>query len=284
MPLVRMDQLMRQARRDGYAVGAFNAHVLDMIPAVLKAAEEERAPIIIEFSPGALKFCGTENAAVLVRRIAGAMTVPVALHLDHGETMEQAEACVQAGFTSVMIDGSKLPYQENLELTARVVKMAHASDVAVEAELGRVGGAEDDLEADLRAAAYTDPAEAADFVTRTGLDCLAVAIGTAHGWYKWEPKLDFERLAAIAEKVDVPLVLHGASGVPDGQIREAVRLGISKINIATELKDPWAKQIQRVVTEKPDEIDPRKIIGPANKAVTEVIRAKMRLFGCSGEA
>lgn len=282
MPLYPMARLLGEAQRVGYAVGAFNAHTLDMIPPIVAAAEAERSPLILQFSPGALRFAGVHNVAALVKDLALRSELPIALHLDHGERFEQIVECIEAGFTSVMIDGSRLPFEDNIALTARVVEAAKVAAVTVEAELGHVGGVEDDVTAGERSQLYTDPSLAAEFVRRTGVDCLAVAIGTAHGFYTWEPKLDFERLAQLRRLLSIPLVLHGASDLPDEQVRQAVRGGIQKINIATDLKAPWAEAVRRALAD-PAEIDPRKILAPANQAVREAVQRKMRLFGCSGQ-
>lgn len=283
MPLYPMLRLLTEAQHNGYAVGAFNAHSLDMIPAIAAAAEDERSPLILEFSPGSLKFCGTRNVAALVKDIAARSELPIAMHLDHGDKFEQVVECIDAGFSSVMIDGSRLSFEENIALTKRVVETAKVAGVTVEAELGHIGGTEDSLTASERSQLYTDPALAADFVRQTGVDCLAVAIGTAHGFYTWEPNLDFERLAELRHTLSLPLVLHGASDLPLEQIQRAVKGGVQKINIASDLKAPWAAGVRQVLTD-PKEMDPRKILAPANQGVRAVVREKMRLFGCAGRA
>lgn len=283
MPLYPMLRLLTEAQHNGYAVGAFNAHSLDMIPAIAAAAEDERSPLILEFSPGSLKFCGTRNVAALVKDIAARSELPIAMHLDHGDKFEQVVECIDAGFSSVMIDGSRLSFEENIALTKRVVETAKVAGVTVEAELGHIGGTEDSLTASERSQLYTDPALAADFVRQTGVDCLAVAIGTAHGFYTWEPNLDFERLAELRHTLSLPLVLHGASDLPLEQIQRAVKGGVQKINIASDLKAPWAAGVRQVLID-PKEMDPRKILAPANQGVRAVVREKMRLFGCAGRA
>jgi fructose-bisphosphate aldolase class II len=279
-----MSAVLSQAEKGGYAVGAFNAHNLEMIPAILEAARQEAAPVILQASAGTLKFSGAENIGVLVRSLASGLDIPVALHLDHGEDYRQVITCIRAGFSSVMIDGSKHPLPANIALTRKVVEAAHWVGVSVEAELGRLGGAEDDLTVDEKEAGFTDPAEAETFVRESGVDALAVSIGTAHGVYKGEPKLDFARLREIDSRVQIPIVLHGASGVPDEAIRQAISQGVRKVNIATELKLPWVGAIRKVLTEKPEESDPRKVLGPAREAVIAVVREKTRLFGASGRA
>jgi len=210
--------------------------------------------------------------------------IPIALHLDHATSYQQVVECIRAGYTSVMIDGSKLPYDENVALTRKVVELAHYAGVSVEAELGKVGGTEDDLTVDEREATFTVPEEAVKFIEDTGVDYLAIAIGTAHGVYKWEPKLDLERLKKIRSMVSVPLVLHGASGVPDDGLRDAIACGINKINLATDLKIPMARAIRDIFMVDPDEDDPRKYLGAAREAVEAVVRDKIRVIGCNGKA
>jgi fructose-bisphosphate aldolase class II len=192
--------------------------------------------------------------------------------------------CIRHGFSAVMIDGSQHPYEDNIAITQKVIEVAHPCGVSVEAELGKIGGVEDDIKVESADATFTDPKEAAEFVERTKVDALAIAIGTAHGVYKGEPKLDFDRLAEITAATDVPLVLHGASGVGDESIRKAVSLGICKINIDTELRQAFTKAVQEVVHTSPKEFDPRKLLGPAREAMKEVVRYKMRLFGSAGRA
>jgi len=281
--LVSGREILQAARDGGYAVGAFNLNNMEIVQAIVEAAEEERSPVIIQASQGALKYAGIEYIAGLARIAAEKATVPVALNLDHGTSFAQVVQCIRHGFTAVMIDGSQLPFEENIALTKKVVEVAHPNNVSVEAELGKIGGVEDDIVVSEREATFTDPDEAAEFVERTKCDALAVAIGTAHGLYKGEPKLDFERLKEIRQKTDVPLVLHGASGVPDEAIKIA-RQYVSKINIDTELRVAFSKAITEYLKENPNEIDPRKILGPAKAAMKEVARAKMRLFGSAGKA
>ena len=220
----------------------------------------------------------------MARVAAEKVKVPIALNLDHGTSFTQVVQCVRHGFSAVMIDGSKHPFEGNIEITQKVVEVAHPNGVSVEAELGKIGGVEDDIVVAAADAAFTDPKEAAEFVERTNVDALAIAIGTAHGVYKGEPKLDFKRLEEIAAITDVPLVLHGASGISDEQIRRAVPHGITKINIDTDLRVAFSQAIKNLLAEKPNEIDPRKILGPARDAMKEVARMKMRLFGSAGRA
>ncbi|NLX69939.1 MAG: class II fructose-1,6-bisphosphate aldolase [Clostridiales bacterium] len=284
MALVNPLSFIQKAREKGVAIAAFNVHNLETIQAVAEGAAEERAPVIIQTTPGTLKHAGVEYIAACVKVASEKHDIPIALHVDHCPSYNTIVQCIRNGYTSVMIDGSMLPYEENVALVKKVVELAHSVGIAVEAELGRIGGTEDDITLDEREATFTVPEEARDFVEATGVDTLAVAIGTAHGVYKWEPKLDFKRLAEIRELVDVPLVLHGASGVDDESIKKAITGGICKINIATELKIPMAEAIQEVFRAKPDENDPRKYMGPAKEAVKEVVRKKIRLCGCNGLA
>jgi fructose-bisphosphate aldolase class II len=281
--LVSGREILQAARNGGYAVGAFNLNNMEILQAIVEAAEEERSPVIIQASQGALKYAGIEYIAGLARIAAEKATVPVALNLDHGTSFSQVVQCIRHGFTAVMIDGSKLPFEENIAIVQKVVEVAHPNNVSVEAELGKIGGVEDDIVVSDREATFTDPDEAAEFAERTKCDALAIAIGTAHGLYKGEPKLDFERLREIREKTDVPLVLHGASGVPDHAIAIA-RQYVSKINIDTELRVAFSKAIVDHLKEHPNEIDPRRVLGPAKAAMKEVARAKMRLFGSAGKA
>ncbi len=301
--LVTNKELLSTAMANGYAVGAFNINNLETLLAIVEASAEERSPVIVAATPSAIKYAGLEYLANLVRTAGILSPVPTALHLDHGKDFETVSKCVDAGFTSVMIDGSHLNFEENISLTKRVVVLAHSKGVSVEGELGRLAGVEEST-VEEKEAILTDPKAAEEFVERTGLDALAVAIGTSHGAYKFKakPKLDFERLKAIRKKVKVPLVLHGASGVPswivekavrygaelggakgipDAHIRKAVSLGISKINIDTDLRLAFTSAIREVLATSPKEFDPRKILGPAKETVKEVIKAKMRLFGSS---
>jgi len=284
LALVTVAELARAAAEGGYAVGAFNLNNMEILQAVIAAAEEERSPVILQASQGGLKYAGIDYIVAMARVAAESASVPVALNLDHGTSFAQAMQCIRQGFSAVMVDGSKLPFEENIALVKRVADVAHAVGVSVEAELGKIGGTEDDIIVAEREATMTDPQEAAEFVKRAQPDLLAVAIGTAHGVYRGEPRLDFERLTSIKNKVDIPLVLHGASGVPDEAIRKACQIGISKINIDTELRVAFSGAVRKTLKDNPGEIDPRKIIGPAREAMQQVVREKMRLFGCSGKA
>ena len=304
--LVTNKDLLLPARQKIYAVGAFNINNLESLLAVAEAAVEEKSPVIVAVTPSAIKYAGLAYLAKIVKTAAELAPVPMSLHLDHGENFETVSKCVEAGFTSVMIDGSFLKFEENVALTKRVVDFAHQKGVTVEAELGRLAGVEEST-VEEKEAVLTDPNAAKEFVEKTGVDALAVAIGTSHGAYKFkaEPKLDFERLELIREKVNVPLVLHGASsvpqwiiekavkygaeltgakGIPEEHIKKAIFLGIAKINIDTDLRLAFTATIREFLANSPKEFDPRKILGPAKEAMKEVVKGKMRLFRSSGKA
>lgn len=280
MALVNPMGFIKKAQEKGVAIASFNVHNLETIQAVCEGAYEENCPVIIQTTPGTLKHAGVEYIGAMVKAAAEKYDIPIALHVDHCSSFGTIMQCIRYGYTSVMIDTAHLPYEENVEMVKKVVEVAHSVGVAVEGELGKIGGVEDDLAVDARDAAFTVPSEAKDFVSKTGIDMLAIAIGTAHGEYKGEPKLDFERLSEIREVVDLPLILHGASGVPDYQIKESLKRGISKINIATELKIPMAAAIKETFEKKPTENDPRNYMGNAKNAVKAVVREKIRL--CNG--
>lgn len=284
MGFVPVADLLKEAAAGKYAVGAFNCNNMEIVQAIIGAAEAENSPVIIQASQGAIKYAGLDYIAGLTRIAAASARVPVALHLDHGTSFDQVMRCIRAGFSSVMFDGSKLPLDENIKITNQVLAAARPVGVSVEAELGKIGGTEDDITVDEREAMLTDPDEAKYFVDNTGVDSLAVAIGTAHGVYKGEPKLDFERLTKIRSLVDIPIVLHGSSGVPDDAIKEAVSRGVCKVNIDTNIREAFTGKCRRVLAEKPGEIDPRKVLGPAREAAMEIIREKIRVFGSSGKA
>ncbi|GMQ64302.1 class II fructose-bisphosphate aldolase [Vallitalea maricola] len=284
MPLVSSLELIKKAKEKKVAIAAFNIHNLETIQAVIEGASEERAPVIIQTTPGTLKHAGIEYIGVIVKKAADMYNIPVALHVDHCPSFNTIVQCIKNNYTSVMIDGANLEYEENVKLVKRVTDMAHAVGIQVEGEIGRIGGVEDDMFVNSDEAALTIPSEAKKFVEDTGIDTLAIAIGTAHGMYKGEPKLDFDRLSAIEAIVDVPLVLHGASGVPDDSIKEAIKRGIAKINIATELKNPMAEAIAGTFAKNKEENDPRNYMGAAREAVKEVVKKKIRLCGSSGLA
>ncbi|MBU0493673.1 MAG: class II fructose-1,6-bisphosphate aldolase [Chloroflexi bacterium] len=274
--------LLLAAQQGGYAVGAFNTNNLEITHAIMGAAQDRRAPVIVATSAGALKYAGIGFLSQIVLTYAHQAAVPVALHLDHGPNFASCMDCIRHGYSSVMIDASKLPFDENVAATRQVVEAAHAVGVSVEAELGRLVGIEDHVVVSEREVAMTNPDEAAEFVRQTGIDALAVAIGNAHGFYKGDPQLDFDRLRAIRERVDIPLVLHGASGIPDHDIRTAISLGICKINIDTEVRDAFARAVRQFLAKHPDEIDPRPILKPTIQAMQTVVARKIELFGSAG--
>ncbi len=284
MELVTLKEMLAEAEKGQYAVGAFNANNMEIVQAIIEAAVEEKSPVILQASQGAIRYAGLDYIVALVRAGAAKTGLPVALHLDHGTDFAQVMRCIRGGFSSVMYDGSKYPLEENIENTRQVVQVAEAVGVSVEGELGKIGGTEDDISVEERDAFLTDPQEALRFVRETGVDALAVAIGTAHGPYKGEPRLDFDRLQEIRRLTGIPLVLHGASGVPDEAIRKAIGLGIRKINIDTELRQNFTAAVKDFIAKNPDNIDPRKILGPAREAMKEAVKKKMRLFGCAGKA
>jgi fructose-bisphosphate aldolase class II len=304
--LVTNKELLIPASQKGYAVGAFNIQNLESLQAVVEAAIEEKSPVIVALTPSSIKYGGLAYLTKIVKTAAESSPIAMSLHLDHGKDFEIISKCIEAGFTSVMIDGSFLKIEENIALTRRVVDLAQPKGVSVEAELGRLAGIEEST-VEEREAVLTDPDAAKEFVEQTNVDALAIAIGTSHGAYKFKgaAKLDFERLKNIREKVKVPLVLHGASsvpkwiiekatkygaelagakGIPEEHIKKAISLGISKINIDTDLRLAFTATIREVLTTKPKEFDPRKILGPAKEAMKEVVKSKMRLFGSSEKA
>lgn len=288
MSLVTTKEMLKKAQKGRYAVGAFNANNMEIIQAIIETAEEEKAPAILQASQGAIEYAGLDNIVAMVKVMAEKVTVPIALHLDHGTDYYQNIKCLRAGFTSLMFDGSKLPFEENVKITKKVVEMAHTCDIPVEAELGQIGkmGDSDEPGVALEKVKETmaDPYEAAKFVELTKIDFLAAAVGTIHGCRTPFAKLDIPRIEKIRELTDVPLVLHGASGVNDEEVRKGISAGICKINIDTRIRMIFTKKIREIIKMNPQEIDPRKLLGPAREAAKEVIRERMRVFGCSGKA
>ncbi len=284
MALVPLADLLQKADQGSYALGAFNCNNMEIVQSIVGAAEAENAPVIIQASQGAIKYAGLNFIIALARQAAEGTAVPVVLHLDHGTSYEQVMQCIRLGFTSVMYDGSSLPLEENIAQTRKVVEIARVFGVSVEAELGRLGGTEDDISVSDRDALFTDPAEAEKFVAETDIDALAVAIGTAHGQYKGDPELDFDRLEEISRRISCPMVLHGSSGISDANISRAIDFGVRKINIDTNIREAFVGAMRDTLAENPDEIDPRKILGPSRDAAAEIIREKIRLFGSSGKA
>ena len=281
MPLVTSKKMLLDAQKGGYAVGAFNAENMEMVLAIVEAATELNAPVMIQTTPSTVKYASLDVYAANVRAAAEKAPVPVCVHLDHGSSYELAVGALEAGYTSVMIDGSHESFEDNIAVTCRVVAEAAKKNVPVEAELGTVGGKEDDLEA---ADGCTLPDEAAEFVKRTGVDSLAVAIGTAHGVYKSTPKLDVPRLAEIRKVVDVPLVLHGASGLTDESVRECIAQGICKVNFATELRQAYTAGVKEVLAKDPDVYDPKKYGKVAMAKVQALVEDRIKVCGSNGKA
>lgn len=284
MPLVSMNAFLPQAKSEGFAVGQFNINNLEFVQAIIEAGKEEQSPLIFGASEGAIRYMGLSNVVALSKVAAGESGLPVALHLDHGSSFEMVMKCIQAGFSSVMFDGSHYPLEENIRLTKKVVEAAHAVGVSVEGELGTIGGVEDDLEVAEEDAMIADPDEAIRFWKETRVDALAIAVGTAHGMYKGEPKIRFDVIEKVSKQIDVPIVLHGGSGVPDESIKKAIRLGVGKINVNTENQVASSAVVRRLLAEQPDLIDPRKYLGPAREAIKEVVKEKIRLFGSANKA
>lgn len=281
MPLVTSEKMLLDAQKGGYAVGAFNVENMEMVKAVLAAAEELKAPVMLQTTPGTIKYGTVETYAAIVKAEAEKVSVPVCLHLDHGNSFELAVQAMKAGYTSVMIDGSHEDFENNIAITKKVVDVAKAIGIPVEAELGKVGGKEDDLEAD--ADTNTDPMEAKEFAERTGISSLAVAIGTAHGFYVGTPVLDKPRVSAIKEVVSVPLVLHGASGLSEEDVRECVERGMCKVNFATELRAAYTAAVKKLLEEKPETYDPKKLGNVGMAAVKEQVKIRMKMCGCDGK-
>ncbi len=279
MALVRSTEVLAYAQEAHFAVGAFNADNMEMLQAIVEAAEEERAPVILQVSEPTVRYAGLTLPAAMVKQVAAEVTVPVVLHLDHGTSFEQNVHALRAGFTSLMFDGSRLPYEENVAITRRIADMAHIAGLAVEAELGKVlqtGATPEEV-----AAAMTDPDQAADFVARTGCDSLAVAVGSIHAMKGREADLDLERIRAIHERVGLPLVLHGSSGVKHDSITAAIALGVCKVNVSTYLKQAFVSTLRAELAAAPDEVDFRVLFIPAREAAKERVREKLRLFDAS---
>ncbi|MDD4833159.1 MAG: class II fructose-1,6-bisphosphate aldolase [Lutispora sp.] len=308
MPLVTSKEMFKRAYDEKYAVGAFNVNNMEIIQGIVEAAKEEQAPLILQVSAGARKYAKHIYLMKLVEAAVEDSGLPICLHLDHGEDFEICKSCIDGGFTSVMIDGSKHPFEENIALTKKVVEYAHDKGIVVEAELGRLAGIEDAVNVSGRDASFTDPDQAVEFVERTGVDSLAIAIGTSHGAYKFkgEPMLDFARLERISELLpDYPLVLHGAStvlpefvdlcntygghvpgakGVPEEMLLRAGKLGVCKINIDTDLRLAMTASIRKHFNENPGDFDPRQYLRPAREAIKNMVRHKMKnVLNCSGK-
>jgi fructose-bisphosphate aldolase class II len=279
-----MNELLPKAKANKYAVGQFNMNNLEFAQATVEAAIEENSPFIYGVSEGALKYMGIEFTVAMAKAAADKSGLPIALHLDHGSSFDVAMKCIRAGFSSVMFDGSHYGLEENIALTKEVVKAARAMGVSVEGELGTIGGVEDDLSVDEADAKMANPEEAIRFYEETGVDCLAIAVGTAHGMYKGEPKIHYDIIQKVADAIPVPIVLHGGSGVPDEAIRLSIQAGVGKINVNTENQVACTNAIREVLLANSEVIDPRKYLTPARTAMKAVIQEKIRLFGSNNQA
>ncbi|MCD6462423.1 MAG: class II fructose-1,6-bisphosphate aldolase [Thermotogae bacterium] len=314
MAYVNTKEILDKANKEFYAVPAFNINNLEFFHAIVEGAVEERAPLIIETSEGAIKYAGNGDPfrgakffVDLVKGYAESVDIPISLHLDHGKNFSFIVAAIKAGYTSVMIDASEFPFEENVERTAEIVKIAHAAGVSVEAELGRLKGVEDNVSVDERDAVLVNPDEAGRFVELTGVDFLAPAIGTSHGAFKFkgEAKLDFERLKKVKELTGLPLVLHGASsvpedlvelanqhgakiegakGVPPEMLKEAVRYGINKVNTDTDLRIAFVAGLRKSLADDPAQFDPRKYLKLGKEYVKKVVKERLRFLGAAGKA
>ncbi|SUW65543.1 D-tagatose-1,6-bisphosphate aldolase subunit KbaY [Buttiauxella agrestis] len=283
MSIISTKYLLQDAQARGYAVPAFNIHNAETIQAILEVCKEMQSPVILAGTPGTFKHIAFEEIYALCEAYSESYDMPLALHLDHHESLADISRKVNAGVRSAMIDGSHFPLAENVRLVKSVVDFCHRSDCSVEAELGRLGGVEDDMDVDEESAFLTDPQEARRFVELTGIDSLAVAIGTAHGLYTKRPKIDFQRLGEIREVVDIPLVLHGASDVPDEYVRRAIELGVCKVNVATELKIAFAAAVKKWFSDNPEGNDPRYYMRVGMDAMKEVVRSKVTVCGSANK-
>lgn len=276
--------MLKKAQEEGYAVPAFNIHNLETLQTVVEVAAEMHSPVMIAATPGTVRHAGKRFLLAMAEAAAETYDIPITLHLDHHEDVADLKESIDMGYPSVMIDASKHAFAKNIEIVKEVVEYAHERGVTVEAELGKLGGREDDLVVSDKDAFLTDPKEAIHFVEKTGVDSLAVAIGTAHGLYKAEPELDYERLTEIKKVVSIPLVLHGASGVPGESVKETIRRGICKVNIATELKIPFSDAMKAYFVENPKANDPRYYMKPAKEAMAAVVREKIEICQSANRA
>ncbi|MDM5326269.1 tagatose-bisphosphate aldolase subunit GatY [Neobacillus sp. CF12] len=282
--LVNTKEMLINARNGGYAVPAFNIHNLETIQVVTEAAAELRSPVILAATPGTFNYAGRDYIQSIVETAASRYSIPIALHLDHHEKVGDIYRSLELGVKSVMIDGSHQPFAKNIQITKEIVDIAKQFNASVEGELGRLGGQEDDLVVNIEDSYFTDPDAAVVFVKETGIDSLAVAIGTAHGLYNSKPKLDFDRLANIQKELDVPLVLHGASGISVEEVRKCIALGCSKVNIATELKIPFSEALRNFLVKHSNESDPRKYMAPAKAAMKQIAIEKIKMCLSDGKA
>ena len=285
MPLVSMKEMLIKAKENSYAVGQYNLNNLEFTQAILQATQEENAPVILGVSEGAARYMG--GFKTVVKMVEGliedySITVPVAIHLDHGSSFDKCKEAIDAGFTSVMIDASHHSFEENIEITSKVVEYAHANGVSVEAELGTVGGQEDDVIAE--GVIYADPKECQELVERTGIDTLAPALGSVHGPYKGEPNLGFKEMEEIGASTGLPLVLHGGTGIPTHDIKKAISYGTAKINVNTENQIASAKAVREVLNNDSEVYDPRKYLGPAREAIKATVQGKIQEVGTTNQA
>lgn len=281
--LVTSKEILMKAQAGGYAVGAFNVENMEMVQAVVEAAEELQSPVIMQTTPSTVKYAGLDYYLANVKAAAERVSVPVVMHLDHGNSFELAMQAFRVGYTSIMIDGSHESFENNIAVSKAVADACRPSKVPVEAELGKVGGKEDDLDGGENNP-YTDPQEAKEFVERTGIDSLAVGIGTAHGIYKGEPKLQYDVLRKIREAVDIPLVLHGTSGVADEAVIECIKRGICKVNYATDLRIAFTKGVNQTLSDHPTVIDPKKYSASGRDEVKRYVMGKIKVCGSVGKA
>ncbi|TDX59147.1 class II fructose-1,6-bisphosphate aldolase [Orenia marismortui] len=284
MALVSMTDMLNKAKEEKYAVGQFNINNLEWTQALLEACEAKQSPVILGVSEGAARYMG--GFKTVVNMVTGLLedmeiTIPVAIHLDHGTSFESCKAAIDAGFTSVMIDASHHPLEENIATTKQVVDYAHANGASVEAELGTVGGEEDGIIGGIK---YADPNECKELVEKTGIDALAPALGSVHGPYQGEPDLGFEEMKEIRSLADIPQVLHGGTGIPTEDIKEAINSGTCKINVNTEFQQAWTKVVRDVIANDKDVYDPRKIIGPGKDGIIEAAKKKIDVFGSANKA
>lgn len=279
MRLMPMTSLLADAKEKHYAVGQFNINNLEFTQAIIETAAQEQSPVILGVSEGALRYMGLEFTVAMAKAAADKYDIPVVLHLDHGSNFAVVMQCIRAGFSSVMFDGSHHSLAENIALTRKIVEIAHSVGVSVEGELGTIGGTEDDLSVADKDVQFAKTDEAIRFWEKTGVDALALAVGTAHGMYRGEPHIRYDIIKTVSEKIAVPIVLHGGSGVPDESVRRAIANGVGKVNVNTENQVACTETIRKILNANPDMIDPRKYMGTAKEAMKEVIRTKIRLFG-----
>ena len=283
MAYVTLKEILRGARENGYGVGAFNFNSYEDAQGIINGAVEKKAPVILMASAGAVKYIGVKQTAYMVKGMAESVDIPVCLHLDHATSIDLIKICIDAGFMSVMIDASKKAYEENIREAALVVRYAGKTGCSVEAELGRVGGKEEDVIIREGKDTYTNPKDVPRFVKETGIDALAIAFGTAHGFYKKEPNLDFELIKTVAGITDIPLVMHGGTGVPPEGFKKAIASGISKVNVGTELKATYVNTLRDMVKKNPNEGDPRNYLKAVKEQCAKVVKGKIDIFGCANK-